>query len=426
MAPKTASDLLQPASRWRNGARHLRATALAFLADLVSLGYLVVMLSFIVTQLSDAPSLFSVVPWWVVTLILSEICVAWEAFGVSIGLRLLGLEMPGAGRSRRLLWIAACPLTAITVIGLFAPLWDPQARGWPERLTGLRLRRTPPQTAKRTAWYRTSWGWGVALIVSASLSGGVFLTEINFDRFSWNAAARMLRRLFRPDWAGELATGLSLLKETIFMALMATLFAIPIAFSLSFLAARNLATGPVRRSIYTVLRVVLSIIRSIEPIVWAIIFLIIVEPRRAPFAGVLALWVHSISDLTKLYSERLESIDTGPVEAITATGASRLQVILYGIVPQILNPYLSFTLYRWDINVRMATIIGLVGGGGIGQMLYQYIRLHYWERAAVLIVLIILTVWVMDYTSSKLRQRFEEGGISLSTRELIRFKADEK
>jgi len=130
-------------------------------------------------------------------------------------------------------------------------------------------------------------------------------------------------------------------------------------------------------------------------------------PRRAAFAGVLALWVHSIADLTKLYSERLESIDPGPAEAVTATGANRLQVIQYGIVPQIVNPYLSFTLYRWDINVRMATIIGVVGGGGIGQMLYQYTRLWYWRRAGLLMFLIILTVWAMDYLSSKLRARLE-------------------
>jgi len=133
----------------------------------------------------------------------------------------------------------------------------------------------------------------------------------------------------------------------------------------------------------------------------------------------LALFVHSVADLTKLYSERLESIDEGPVEAIRATGASQLQVILYGIVPQIVNPYLSFTIYRWDINVRMATIIGLVGGGGIGQRLLQLTRNWVWDQAIVLMLLIMAAVWGMDYMSSKLRERFETGG-SVKTAHQIR------
>jgi len=418
MAHDGVNDLLRPKAPWLRAVSSMRKSVLVFLMDYLVLAYLVTITWFVLSRLAGVPGFITVfgaptaLPPWGVALILLEACLAWESFGRSLGMRLLGVERLGTDQrlTRRFLHLVVRHLALLSVIGAFAPLWSRGAVSWATRASGLRFGDPPPQTSKRVAWYRTSWGWCLALIIVVTLSSGVFLTEVSFDRFNWNAATKMIRRLFRPDWTGELVSGIELLLETIFMALMATLFAIPIAFSLSFLAARNLATGPWRRGIYTILRVVLSIMRSIEPIVWAIIFIIIVTPRRAPFAGVLALWIHSISDLTKLYSERLESIDQGPVEAITATGASRLQVILYGIVPQILNPYLSFTLYRWDINVRMATVIGVVGGGGIGQMLYQYIRLHYWERAAVLIVLVILTVWVMDYTSSKLRQRFEEGG----------------
>jgi len=403
--------------------RGRRFLVLAFLVDYVALAYLVAIIWYSTTQVAGLPSMLSLVrepvsfPWWGAALILLEITILWEVLGTSLGHRVFGIRLTGPDLrlSQRAVFLLAQHLSLASVVGVVMPLWDKESRTWAERLTGLMYTRVRQEAGTRVAWYRTSWGWCLTLITFFTLMSGVFLTEVSFGRFNWDAAAKMIRRLFRPDWAGELASGIELLLETIFMALMATLFAIPIAFSLSFLAARNLATGPWRRGVYTVLRVILSIMRSIEPIVWAIIFIIIVTPRRAPFAGVLALWIHSISDLTKLYSERLESIDQGPVEAITATGASRLQVILYGIVPQILNPYLSFTLYRWDINVRMATVIGVVGGGGIGQMLYQYIRLHYWERAAVLIVLVILTVWVMDYTSSKLRQRFEEGGGSRAT-----------
>jgi phosphonate transport system permease protein len=128
--------------------------------------------------------------------------------------------------------------------------------------------------------------------------------------------------------------------------------------------------SPIAKAIYTTVRGLASVIRSIQPIIWAIIFIVWV--RTGPFPGVLALWVHSIADMTKLFSERVESIDPGPLEAIEATGAGKLTVLVYAVIPQIINPYLSFTLYRLDINVRMATIIGIVGGGGIGMRLYSY------------------------------------------------------
>jgi len=122
-------------------------------------------------------------------------------------------------------------------------------------------------------------------------------------------------------------------------------------------------------------------------------------------AGILALWVHSIADLVKLYAERLEAIDQGPIEAITATGAGRLSVLRYAIVPQIVNPYISFTLYRWDINIRMATVVGLVGGGGIGQRLINYIWGVQYRQAGTVMILIVILVWAIDYLSARLRAK---------------------
>ena len=118
----------------------------------------------------------------------------------------------------------------------------------------------------------------------------------------------------------------------------------------------------------------------------------------------LALWVHSIASLTKLYSEQIESIDEGLVEATAATGAHPIQVIWFGVVPQILIPFMSFTIYRWDINVRMATIIGLVGGGGIGTLLMQYQGMAMWHEVGLLVIMIALIVWFMDFLSSKIRE----------------------
>jgi len=215
----------------------------------------------------------------------------------------------------------------------------------------------------------------------------------------WSAFAK-------PDWS-ILGEGISLLVTTLYMAMMATILAMPFAIVLSFLGARNLMRSPIAKLVYTGVRVFASLVRSIQPIIWAIIFVVWV--RTGPFPGVLALWIHSIADLTKLYSERLESIDEGPMEAIAATGANRLQVLIYGVVPQIVNPYLSFSLYRLDINVRMATIIGIVGGGGIGMRLYSYINKWNFPKAVVMTILIIVMVWGIDYVSSRLRERIEQG-----------------
>ncbi len=193
--------------------------------------------------------------------------------------------------------------------------------------------------------------------------------------------------------------------ETIFMGMMATLFGILLALPVSFLAARNLMSiSPITLAIYYLVRLILNIIRSIEPIIWAIIFIIVVG--LGPFAGVLALVLHSIAALGKLYSEAIESIDPGPIEAIQATGANWLQTVIYAVIPQIVPPFVSFTIYRWDINVRMSTIIGMVGGGGIGFLLIQYIRLLDYRSAGMCVWFIAITVAILDYVSAEIRARF--------------------
>jgi len=192
--------------------------------------------------------------------------------------------------------------------------------------------------------------------------------------------------------------------ETIFLALMATTIAIFFAIPVSFLAARNLMGGnPITMGIYYVVRTTLNILRSIEPLIMAIVFVVWVG--LGPFAGVLALAVHSIAALGKLYSESVESIDPGPIEAIASTGANRLQTVIYAVIPQIVPPYIAFTLYRWDINVRMSTVIGFVGGGGIGYLLQQWIRLMMYEEAGAAVWAIALVVAVLDYASAKVRER---------------------
>ncbi|HLE73158.1 MAG TPA: ABC transporter permease subunit [Anaerolineales bacterium] len=163
-------------------------------------------------------------------------------------------------------------------------------------------------------------------------------------------------------------------------------------------------TLPIGMVIYYIARTVFNTLRSVEALVMAIVFVIAVG--IGPFAGMLALGLHTIVSLGKLYSEQVESIATGPMEAIQATGANRLQTIVYAVIPQIIPPYISYTLYRWDINVRMSTIIGFVGGGGIGFLLQQNINLLNYRGASTQMVAIAVVVATLDYVSSVVRERY--------------------
>lgn len=160
---------------------------------------------------------------------------------------------------------------------------------------------------------------------------------------------------------------------------------------------------PIGMVIYTITRTLLNALRSVEALVMAIVFVIAVG--IGPFAGVMALGLHTIVSLAKLYSEQVESIASGPLEAIEATGANRLQTIIYAVIPQIVPPYISYTMYRWDINVRMSTIIGFVGGGGIGFLLQQNINLLNYRGASAQMLAIAIVVASMDYISSVLREK---------------------
>jgi phosphonate transport system permease protein len=218
-----------------------------------------------------------------------------------------------------------------------------------------------------------------------------------------------LRAIFTWETGGyhmshTLKLTLDKMVETLFLALMATSIAIVFAMPLSFLGARNLmykhATG---KMIYFIVRTGFNILRSIEPLIMAILFAVWVG--IGPFAGMLALTVHSIAALGKLFSEQIESIDPGPVEAITATGASSFQVILYGVVPQVLPQFLALSFYRWDINVRMSTVIGFVGGGGIRFHLQQWINLLQYNQAGTALLAIAAVIITLDVISARIRDR---------------------
>ncbi len=241
----------------------------------------------------------------------------------------------------------------------------------------------------------------------ATDSNGAFESVVTVPPIarSENQKLRLVLAWPTGDWVISKTFHLTLEKivETVFLGLMATTLSVLLAVPLSFLGARNLMTGLIPRGIYYSVRFLFNILRSVEPLIMAILFAVWVG--IGPFAGVLALAVHSTAALGKLFSEQIESIDPGPVEAITATGAKPLQIMLYGVVPQVVPQFLALMFYRWDINIRMSTIIGFVGGGGIGFLLQQWINLLQYHKAATALWSIAFVVIALDLISARIREK---------------------
>jgi phosphonate transport system permease protein len=148
----------------------------------------------------------------------------------------------------------------------------------------------------------------------------------------------------------------------------------------------------------------LNLTRSFDSLVLATVFALWVG--FGAFAGVLALTIVTVASLGKLFSEAVESIDPGPIEAVQATGANPVEVILFAVIPQIIPDFISYIIYHWDINVRISTILGFVGGGGIGFYLSQRINLLEYTKAGTAIWSIVLVVWAMDFLSAEIRKRY--------------------
>ncbi len=265
------------------------------------------------------------------------------------------------------------------------------------------------QRSALTDWRRLTLIAGTVLVLAV----GLRITDIDTSRANPEYAANVVLQLLHFDLSvlgpqNEFETfwdgALGLMVITIFLGIIATAIAAVVSLPASFLGARNIMTSnTVTAAIYGVVRIVFTIIRSIDVLIVVIIATIIFGLGSA--AGVFALAFHNVGVMGKLYSEAIEGIDAGPLEAITATGANRFQVIWTAVLPQIVNPFISFTIYRLDTNVRLAPILGLVGGGGIGVLLFQTIQLLQYHKAGVIIFLIIVTVAAMDFISAQVRKR---------------------
>jgi phosphonate transport system permease protein len=204
------------------------------------------------------------------------------------------------------------------------------------------------------------------------------------------------RRMIPPDLA-VLPSALLGAVRTVEIALLGTAVAAALALPLGFLSARNVAPP----AVFYPARAVLNFFRSIDTLVYALVFVAAVG--LGPFPGVLAVIAYTTTSLAKLSSEAIEGIDPGPVDAITATGATRLQILRFGVLPQVLPLFLSYVLYRLETNIRAATVLGFVGAGGIGFYLQTYLRMIDYPAASTVLLVTVLMVMAVDWVSTRIR-----------------------
>jgi len=240
--------------------------------------------------------------------------------------------------------------------------------------------------------------WGIALAVLSWAWKGADMRPLDLFRESGNMA-QFAADFFPPnfrDWKMYLRE----IVITLQIALWGTVLAVVCAVPLGLLSSANIVPAWV----YQPVRRLMDACRAINEVVFAMLFVVAVG--LGPFAGVLALWVHTTGSLAKLFSEAVEAIDPQPVEGIRSTGANALEEIVFGVIPQVMPLWISYSLYRFEANVRSAAVVGMVGAGGIGVVLWDIIRsFQYAETCAVLIIL-VLTVSAVDLISARIRKLF--------------------
>jgi len=242
--------------------------------------------------------------------------------------------------------------------------------------------------------------WAAWTVILGAIVWSAVETEVSLGRmieglpFMWD----FLRRMIPPDLS-VLGNALRGAIETIQIAVVGTAVAAVLALPMGFAAARNAAPP----WLFYWARSVLNAFRAVDTLVYALFFVAAVG--LGPFPGVLAVMVYTATVLAKLYSEAIEAIEPGPVEAVRATGATTLQVLRWGVLPQLVPQFLSFTLYRFETNIRAAAVLGFVGAGGIGFYIQTYLRLLNYPAAATVLLVLIGLVMIVDFASSRLRAR---------------------
>ena len=261
-------------------------------------------------------------------------------------------------------------------------------------------RRAPFAFSRPLREQLMSWiGWAIfaGLVIYC-------LVRFNFSPFRlWDGLSELgliTRLMFPPSTGGNFDLFFWGILETLGMAFLGTIIGSIIAFPLSFLAAKNIIPG---WFFHFGIRRFFDVLRGVDVMIWALIFVRAIG--LGPLAGIMAISISDTGTLSKLFSEAIENVDRKQMEGVKAAGASQVKVVRYGVVPQVLPVMLSFALYMFESNVRAATILGIVGAGGIGLLLADRIRTHVWDQACVIIILILVTVYSIDFLSKKIRER---------------------
>jgi phosphonate transport system permease protein len=243
--------------------------------------------------------------------------------------------------------------------------------------------------------------------VAAAFLISVLSVGINWGRLLElpSDLARIFEQMFLPpDWS-FLGVAMEAMVVTVAIAWLGTLLGALLSLPIGFLAARNVSGG----ILSTIARLILNAIRAVPELILALIVFIPIVGLGPP-AGALAISIHSIGTLGKLTSEAIESIDPGPVEAARAVGGGRLAVQRWGVIPQVLPEIVAFWLYRFEINIRAAGVLGIVGAGGIGALLANTLFYRRWDKAGMAVLVIIIATILIDQASGWVRRRIIEGG----------------
>jgi phosphonate transport system permease protein len=259
-----------------------------------------------------------------------------------------------------------------------------------------------------------SWRrWTATAVVTVLVVVAFWSVDVNWGRLGALPAeiVRYLWLMFSsPNW-DKLGEALLQTWRSVQMAWVGTVIGLVISLPLSFLAARGFAPAPARGA----LRLVFSVIRAVPEIIIAIAILSVTG--LTPLTGALALALNSVGTLGKWGYEAIEGVDPGPIEAVRAAGGSTSEVIRWGVWPQAMPDFVSFWLYRFEINVRASAILGLIGVGGIGDMLTSYTQYREWSTVGMLLLVVVVVTMSIDAVSGALRRRITEGA---SVRELDR------
>ena len=256
-------------------------------------------------------------------------------------------------------------------------------------------------------YLRSQWSWKTyAFIFSliATLTFVVIDLEINFIKLFSDSSkyfGDILNRMLPPDFSNFRNLVLSML-DTIEIAFLGTFIAIVLPIPMGLFSARNIAPNYLT---FLIARIVIIFFRAIPEFIIAMILVIAVGFGAIP--GVLALGLHTMGFLAKFYAEDIEHVDKGPIEALKSSGASKRQIISFAVIPQIIPSFVANNLYILDRNIRMATMLGIVGAGGIGYELQSSFRMFEYQKVSAIIIIIFATIFVIDYLSSYIRSKIK-------------------